>query len=328
MTTPTIEVPCPVCGEQRKRALFTVRDYAHLQRSESFGVARCTQCGCAYVSPRPAESAMHDFYGEDFYWKDEGGERLSPEAVLAAHMPQIAAKKQFLVDLKPGRLLDIGAMKGEFVHAMRGDGWSAEGMDFSPHAENLFNVPMRYGDFLELDYEAASFDCITMWAVLEHVYEPNPYIAKVAKLLKPGGRFALLVTNFNSIQGRWYRADDFPRHLTLFTKRSLKRLLSKHGLVTTRAETNQKILGGSLYGSLVYAAKRTGGYLPDEIFYEWRNWADEHAFCCKWRGRESSILTWISRFDRALSWPIEGIVDRLGHGFMLICVAHRSPTTS
>lgn len=323
MMPTTVEVPCPVCSGRERSRLFTARDYAHPHRPESFGVVRCARCGCGYLSPRPPESALHEFYGEDFYWNFEGG-KLQAEAVLAARLPQIIAKKKFVGDMRPGRLLDIGAMKGEFVHAMRMDGWSAEGIDFSPHAENLFNVPMRYGEFLQLDYEEASFDCITMWAVLEHVYEPNAFVAKIARLLKPGGRFALLVTNFNSIQGRWFRADDYPRHLTLFTKGSLRQLLSTHGLETSIMTTNQKIFGGSLYGSLVYAAKRIGGYAPDDIFFEWRSWADSHAFCCKWRGKESSIMTWISRADRLLSRSLEGVIDGLGHGFILNCVAHRS----
>lgn len=36
------------------------------------------------------------------------------------------------------------------------------------------------------------------------------------------------------------------------------------------------------------------------------------------------MMTWISRADRLLSRPLEGVFDRLGHGFMLICVTHRS----
>lgn len=167
----------------------------------------------------------------------------------------------------------------------------AEGVDFSPRVANLFNGPMRYGDVLARDCDKALFDCITMWAALEHVYEPSAYVARVAQLLKPGIRFVLLVTNLNSIPGRWFRADDYLRHLTLFTEASLRHPLGAHGLAVTRATTNQKIFGGPLYGSLVYTAKWAGGYRPDEIFCEWCNWTDSHRFCCKWRGRDSSTMT-------------------------------------
>jgi len=69
-----------------------------------------------------------------------------------------------------------------------------------------------------------------MWAVLEHVYEPRAYARRIASVLDAGGRFLGVVTNFNSIHARWLRADDFPRHLTMFTKSSLGALLREAGL--------------------------------------------------------------------------------------------------
>jgi 2-polyprenyl-3-methyl-5-hydroxy-6-metoxy-1,4-benzoquinol methylase len=323
--TETIEVSCPICGSAAKNLLLDVADFAHPDFTERFGVCRCDSCGCGYLSPRPSKNAMHRYYDVAFYWSYEGGS-TTPEAVLAARLPQILAKRKLIDDVRPGRLLDIGAMKGEFVYSLRKDGWQAEGSDFSSNALNLFDVPMKYGEFLGLQYEEAAFDCITMWAVLEHVYEPRAYIEKVSRLLKPGGRFVTLVTNFNSIQGRYFRADDYPRHLTMFTKSSLRKLLSSNELEVDRMFTSQDIFGGSLYGALVYAAKRRGGYEPDAIFYEWRNLKDSHSFCCKWRGKESAMMTWVSRVDRFVSLPVEKLLDRLGCGFILTCVAHKRNT--
>lgn len=318
----TVEVDCPICGSSAKRCVLDVADYAHPGFTERFGVARCTECGCGYLSPRPTVASLKRYYDADFYWSYEGGQ-TTPDAVFSARLPQIAAKRRLIDDLRPGRLLDIGAMKGEFVHATRQAGWDAEGTDFSTNAENLFGVPMKYGDFLDLPYDEASFDCVTMWAVLEHVYAPRDYVAKVARLLKPGGRFVTLVTNFNSIQGRYYRADDYPRHLTMFTKSSYRRLMTSCGLEPGRMRTDQEIFGGSLYGALVVAAKRLGGYPAEEIYYEWRNSSDPLGFCCKWRGNDSTVMTWVSRADRMLSLPAEWLLDRLGFGFMLTCVAHK-----
>lgn len=317
-----VEVDCPVCGSASKRHLFDVRDYAHPSFEERFGVCVCTACSCGFLSPRPSKKSLPAFYDPAFYWNYEGG-KSDPNVVLTARKAQILAKKSLVGDLKPGRLLDIGAMKGEFVHVLRQDGWDAEGTDFSSNAENLFNVPMRIGDFLSLPYAESSFDCITMWAVLEHVYEPSEYIAKIARLLKPGGRFIALVTNFNSLQARVQRADDYPRHLTLFTRSSLARITRSHGLLPDRLFTDQAIFGHSLHGSLVYATKRVLGYGVDEVYYEWRNLSDPHAFCCKWRNQWSNALRWVSRVDRAISLPIEFLLDRIGAGFTLTCIAHK-----
>jgi len=319
-----VEVNCPVCESTDRNRLFQVADYAHPQFRERFGVCRCTVCGCAYLSPRPRRTDMHRYYDEDFYWNYEGGTSVSAEATLAIRMPQIRAKRKYIDDLTPGRLLDIGAMKGEFIYTLREDGWQAEGLDFSTSPRNLFNVPIKYGEFLDLNYEQASFDCITMWAVLEHVYDPSAYIAKITRLLKPGGRFVGLVTNFNSVQGRLLRGDDYPRHLCLFTHASLQRLLRSHGLRPDLLRTNQEVFSGSLYGALVHSVKRAAGYATDEICYERRSLTDSHAFCCKWRGKDSAIMKWVSRGDRVLSLPLERLLDQLGFGFILTCVAHKS----
>jgi SAM-dependent methyltransferase len=228
--------------------------------------------------------------------------------------------------MAPGRLLDVGAMKGEFVYVMRQRGWDAEGIEFSSLPENLFGVPITQGDLITEQYEEQSFDCITFWAVLEHVYRPADYVRRAARLLRPGGRLVLVVTNFNSLQGRVLRMDDFPRHLTLFTTASLGGLLRRHGFEISRMFTAQDVFASSAYGALVTAAKRAGGYSMSEILYE-RRAQNPLAFCCHWRGRPSAPLLWLSRVDRAATLPIEWMLDHLGFGHTLTCVAHRRSST-
>lgn len=318
-----VDVDCPVCGESERKNLFEVADYSNPNFEERFGVVRCRHCGCGYLSPRPKKQDLHRYYDASFYWSWEGGLELSPEQTLARRADQIRAKKRLLADLQPGKLLDIGAMKGEFVRAMRDDGWDAEGTDFSQLPENLFNVPMRYGDFLKIDYEPESFDCITMWAVLEHVYEPAAYVQKIAKLLKPGGRLVAVVTNFNSFQGRILKQDDFPRHLTLFTKKALGQVLAASGLSTISYSTAQDVFSSPMSGGLVHLVKRMGGYSEHEVLYERRS-SDKLAFCCKWRSRASRMTKLASRIDRALSLPLEALLDRLCMGHTLTTVARKA----
>lgn len=317
-----VEVGCPACGSSTPRRLFGVSDYSNPEFEERFGVCRCRLCGCGYLSPRPLAGDIHRYYGPWFYWSWEGGAKLSRSEALALRAPQVAAKQKRLADLAPGRLLDIGAMKGEFVFAMRELGWDAEGFDFSQVPENLFDVPMQYGDFLDAAYEDESFDCVTMWAVLEHVYEPASYVEKISRLLKPGGRFVALVTNFNSIQGRVLRQDDFPRHMTFFTKRSLARMLRASGLEPTELSTSQDIFSSPLNGWLVHGLKLLGGYSQDEVLYERRS-SDKDAFCCKWRGRRSTLMRFASRLDLVVSFIPERALDHMRMGHILTVIAHK-----
>jgi hypothetical protein len=208
-------------------------------------------------------------------------------------------------------------MKGEFLYAARQQGWQVEGVEFSSSVPNLFDVPIRYGEFLDMDFAPGSVDCVTMWAVLEHVYEPRAYVRKISSVLEAGGTFIGVVTNFNSIQARWLRADDFPRHLTMFTKSSLRALLREAGLQPVRTWTDQRLFGGALRGVGTYGTKRLLGYDVDETFYEMRNWRDPEAFCCKFRGRRSAAMRWVSRVDNASLWLPEKLLDLLGCGLHL-----------
>ncbi len=316
------EVPCPLCGCSQGRLLFTVKDWSFACTDETFMVKRCVKCGCGYLSPRPAEAAMSRFYPHEFYWSWEGArEPLAWNEIVASRIGQLQAKASWLKDLAPGRLLDIGAQKGEFLWYMREQGWQAEGIEVDPMVPNPAGMPIRYGDFLNMDFEIDVYDVITMWAVLEHVYRPASFVEKAARLLKPGGRIVILVTNLQSIQARWFRQDDYPRHLTIFTKPSLERLCRRHGLKIIRWRTDQDIFGGALNGGLVYAAKRLGGYSRDEAFREWKQPRDPYLFWTQWRGRPSSAIRWISRVDRLVSKPLEFVLDRLGFGFILTIAA-------
>jgi 2-polyprenyl-3-methyl-5-hydroxy-6-metoxy-1,4-benzoquinol methylase len=318
-----VDVDCPVCGSSASTHVFDTRDYQFRVDSATFGVRRCSACGCGFLSPRPGRDDLARYYNDAFYWSYEGGQSLGADDIARARAAQIAAKARLLEGLKPGALLDIGTQKGEFLDHMRGRGWDVQGVEFQTLPGNPFDVPIRYGDFLSMDWSGRRFDCITMWAVLEHVYEPRAFVQGVAALLKPGGRFFALVTNFNSIQARCFRQDDFPRHLTLFTHRSLRRLLHDAGMRVLRSTTDQSIFTGTLHGGLVYLAKRALRQPRDEIFAEWRQSDDPLAFCCKWRGRPSAALRWVSRIDYALSRVPERLLDATGNGFILTVEAER-----
>lgn len=237
--------------------------------------------------------------------------------IVEKRLNQIKAKAAWLDDLTPGTLLDVGARKGEFIWYMKERGWEVEGVEVDASVPNPAKMLIRYGDFLTMKYQPGKYDVITFWAVLEHVYSPAKFIEKAVTLLKLGGRLIILVTNFNSIQSRVLCQDDYPRHLTVFTKSALTTLLKRNGMRVHRSSTKQEIFGGALNGGLVYACKRLFGYGRDEAFREWKQPYDPYLFWTMWRGRKSRVIQWVSRVDRGFTKPIEFFLDRLGYGFIL-----------
>jgi len=57
-------------------------------------------------------------------------------------------------------------------------------------------------DLSQLPFADGSFDCITCGYVLEHLPDPEPGLAEMARVLEPGGRLFLLTTE-DSFSGAW-----------------------------------------------------------------------------------------------------------------------------
>ncbi len=136
-----------------------------------------------------------------------------------------------------GMLLDIGGGTGDFLLEAKKDGWkiqgvepsetarahaNSKGVDLIPNTENL---------------RSNSFDVITMWHVLEHVYDLKAQIIELEHLLKKGGLLVIAVPNFKSYDAEYYKefwaAYDVPRHLWHFSRRSFKTIFSGTGFTQT-----------------------------------------------------------------------------------------------
>jgi SAM-dependent methyltransferase len=102
------------------------------------------------------------------------------------------------------------------------------------------------GDVLDASFAADSFDVITCFHVLEHLYEPKAIVAKVFSWLKPGGIFYVMVPNIDSAAVRvfgsfWYGLE-LPRHLWHFSPVSLQNLGTAVGLQPISISTHREVL--------------------------------------------------------------------------------------
>lgn len=127
-----------------------------------------------------------------------------------------------------GRLLDVGCGAGEQMAMMRHVGWKVQGIDIDPAAAAMASaagLDVHVGDLLSANFEPQSFDAVTLVHVIEHLPEPRAYLNRIRALLKPGGRLIVVTPNACSlghrIYGRFWRGLEPPRHLALFTPRSL-----------------------------------------------------------------------------------------------------------
>lgn len=136
-----------------------------------------------------------------------------------------------------GRLLDIGCGVGKFIELMSDMGWKAEGLDTDPVVvQNCKGrgLSVREGTLEKQGYPDNYFDAITLKHVVEHVYDPVCLLKECHRILKPGGKLVLMTPNLESLGHKKFKQFwiglDAPRHLFLFTAKTLSQAIQRAGL--------------------------------------------------------------------------------------------------
>jgi 2-polyprenyl-3-methyl-5-hydroxy-6-metoxy-1,4-benzoquinol methylase len=145
------------------------------------------------------------------------------------------------------RVLDVGCNLGSFLAALRDrTGCSVVGLEPAPspakYAREHFHLDVREAclDDVAGSLAPASFDVITLWHVMEHLWEPRRDLQIVHSLLKPGGMLVVEVPNFDDPLRRLFGSSwayiDVPRHLLHFTPRTLRNFLEGAGFAVATLE--------------------------------------------------------------------------------------------
>ena len=282
MSTPASTPQCPVC-EAAAVYDFSGRDimFGHYDRYDYF---RCTGYSAVFMHPMPGLEQIASFYPPDYSVFDDSAQtrRISPlkQAVLKrtrgyTHLEPPAAARllsplftrrysQGVPHYVPGgKMLDVGCGNGRYLGTMRALGWDVQGVELSETGVKVCRaaqLPVHHGDLASAQFPSDSFDLVTVRHVIEHIAEPQPFMAELARILKPGGRLVIETPNANALgralMGASWFANDVPRHLVLFTPESLTRLAAKHGLrqVDTWLETTPKVI----LNSIDYALQTSG----------------------------------------------------------------------
>ena len=230
------DVPCPMCGSDGSNTLFYAVDRLGLADG-SFRLAECAECGLAFLSPRPEESQLGGYYPKT-YW---GGRQKGLKELLRAFEER--AKEAYKLraveeaKLSPCRIIDIGCGRGEFLALLRGKGFEALGLEPGEEAARRgreeYGIEITHGTLGSARLPESSFGAATLWHVLEHLPDPLSALKEIRAALVPGGRLFVAVPDFGSWQAERFREGwfgvDAPRHLTHFTRGTLRAMLEKAG---------------------------------------------------------------------------------------------------
>jgi 2-polyprenyl-3-methyl-5-hydroxy-6-metoxy-1,4-benzoquinol methylase len=145
---------------------------------------------------------------------------------------------------KMGRILDVGCSNGAYLAALRSQGWEVEGIEMdgvaADYAINERRLKVTTGDAESVlaRLPDQSYDVVTMWHLLEHLFDPAAALANARRILRPGGMLMLEVPNFAATLAGIFRKNwfalDVPRHLYHFTPDTLRALLMHAGMQPRR----------------------------------------------------------------------------------------------
>jgi SAM-dependent methyltransferase len=237
--------PCPACGHDGYKSLFHGTDRLYHTTDRSFTVVECTQCRLMRLYPMPDPSELGQYYPQQ-YWFSPGdssaarAEERYRRFVLGDHVRFVEGA--IAASGTKGTVLDVGCGGGLFLRLLREKGHRVLGLDFSLEAAQVAwkqnRVPALCATLTRAPLPRRHFSTITMFHVLEHLYDPMGYCDAAHDLLADDGRLVIQVPNAACWQfllfGEHWNGIDIPRHLVNFKEKDLVNLLDACGFEVVR----------------------------------------------------------------------------------------------
>ena len=227
---------CPICSSDKLIPHMQVTDIPY--SGETYAVEICQDCSFAFTQDAPTEENMGKYYNFDNYMSHaDATESVVDKLYHKVRDWMFVRKEKWIKGHINGKsILDLGAGTGYFVNYMQTQGYEITGVEPEPGARKTaaekLGIELQSMEAIE-EFEAGTFDAITMWHVLEHIHEIDNYFEGINKLLKKEGVLFIAVPNYTSAAKKAYQEYwngwDVPKHLWHFSPASMETLAKNKG---------------------------------------------------------------------------------------------------
>lgn len=235
---------CPLCTSDAVHREITAKD--HSITGEPFELWRCDDCDFLFTQNAPLPANAGRYYRGEAYISHSDNQKGIVNKLYHRARDFMLGQKYRLVDrfARGKRLLDYGTGTGYFTDFMVRKGYVAEGIEIDAEARKYgaekFGITVYPTEHLFEGAAERPYDAVTLWHVLEHLYDPERYLRRFYEVLSQEGVLIIAVPNHKSrdaaIFGPDWAAYDVPRHLWHFSPGTLRKMVAKAGfrVVKTR----------------------------------------------------------------------------------------------
>lgn len=227
---------CPICGGENIKKIVEQDDVCY-RDGQVFSVSECLDCSLLFLDKRPPENEIGKYYDFDYQPFDSNYNYLSELFISWRTKNEL---KQFAKhNSKIENVLDIGCANGAYLKKLKkySSYLSFTGVDINvptiEKSKGSDEINFLSGNILQTELPSNHFDLVVMNHVIEHVYEPRKVLDKIYSLLRPGGLLLIKTPNFLSIErlifGKNWYPYEIPRHIFIFSKRSVEKILDGSG---------------------------------------------------------------------------------------------------
>lgn len=229
---------CENCGGTDFDLVFSGSDKL-MGVEGQFSIVQCQNCGIYLLTPKISSEEMEKYYPDDYICYLEAIEddpkpisRFTRKNALNKRCKQITKRVE-----KPGKILDVGCATGIFLDGMQQRGWDATGVEpnqeAAAYARQRFGLDVFNGFLDEAHFPDETFEVVTLWDVLEHVPDPNAFMAETHRILKPNGLVLGTLPNAKAWErylfGEYWLGWEIPRHYRSHTPETIEAFLDRHG---------------------------------------------------------------------------------------------------
>lgn len=227
---------CPACGVPARSTRLVVE--------RRYRLFRCPDCRTQFLRALVTEPEASAYWAHKEYKLDVYG---SPDV-----QHDYDKRYQFVLDRVVSQagnvssVVDFGCGSGNFLSFAKRQGLDATGVDVDPTAvaaARSQSLRAFFPDEVDAHVQDRSVDMVTLWDVIEHIYDPDDFLSDVLRKVRPNGvlvietpdatfpirPLARFLYYISAGRIRLVRRIYYWEHKVYFSVEGLRRLLANHG---------------------------------------------------------------------------------------------------